>query len=96
MRGMDDVSDTPSARLRALRLARGFSYREAAAAADVKRSTWQTWEEGADPAAPAAVRAARVLGTTVEAIWGDRPLPPDETVIDRSDPDVVQVVPEAP
>lgn len=51
---------------------------DAAKAADVPKSTWQTWEAGSPPGATKAVRAARVLHTTVEAIWGETPLPTDD------------------
>lgn len=55
-----------------------MSMDDAAKAADVPKSTWQTWEAGSPPAATKAVRAARVLDTTVEAIWGEAALSADD------------------
>lgn len=78
--GMDEVSPEraeAARRLRALRDAKGLSLSAAAERANVKRSTWQGWEGGEYPSAPMAVRAAQSLDTTVEAIWGDGPLPAD-------------------
>jgi DNA-binding XRE family transcriptional regulator len=65
----------PSGRLKALRIAHGLSLREAAARAGIPASSWQTAEEGALPNATRAVVMARLLNTTVEAIWGDAVLP---------------------
>ena len=66
---------TPSARLRALRISRGLSIRDAAKAAGVPASSWQTSEEGSLPNASRAVQMAAALGTTVEAVWGESRLP---------------------
>jgi DNA-binding XRE family transcriptional regulator len=65
----------PSVRLKALRIAHGLSLREAATRAGIPASSWQTAEEGALPNATRAVTMARLLSTTVEAIWGDAVLP---------------------
>jgi hypothetical protein len=69
----------PALRLKALRIAHGLSLREAAGRAGIPASSWQTTEEGALPNAPRAVVMARVLCTTVEAIWGDVVLPEAST-----------------
>lgn len=81
------VPATPSARLRALRISRGLSIRDAAKAAGVPASSWQTSEEGSLPNASRAVQMAASLGATVEAIWGESRLPvADDAANDVSAP----------
>ena len=78
---------TPSARLRALRISRGLSIRDAAKAAGVPASSWQTSEEGSLPNASRAVQMAASLGATVEAIWGESRLPvADDAANDTATP----------
>lgn len=81
------VPATPSARLRALRISRGLSIRDAAKAAGVPASSWQTSEEGSLPNASRAVQMAASLGTTVEAVWGESRLPvADDAANDAAPP----------
>lgn len=68
----------PGMRLRLARLEKGLTIDAAAEGAGVSKSTWQGWEEGRDPGASSAVRAADLLATTVEALWGKAaPTPAD-------------------
>jgi DNA-binding XRE family transcriptional regulator len=58
-------------RLRECRKAAGLSQEKLAVEADVARSTLHRAECGELPKVHTAIKLARVLGVTVEYLWGD-------------------------
>lgn len=62
---------SPPEKIKAVRELRGLQQTTCAKRARVTKSTWNGWENATEPKVKAAVKIARVLGVTVEELWGD-------------------------
>ena len=61
---------TPGQRIRQIRVARGLSQQQAAAAADISQALWSAVEcDETKPAVDKAQRIAIALGATVDELW---------------------------
>jgi DNA-binding XRE family transcriptional regulator len=67
---MDEITQRVAAELKAFREEKSLSMSAAGELVGVRSSVWQGWEAGVVPGAINAAKVARLLDTTVEALWG--------------------------